>query len=212
MWKIENIDLLIWWSPCQDLSIAGKRKWLEWERSWLFWEYVRILKEVKPKYFVLENVASMSKEAKEKITEALFWIEPVMINAALVSAQNRKRLYWVWESQKDWTYQKINIPQPEDKLLLLKDILQDKVDKKYYISAEVMERLGKYGSNARIYDLNSKSPCLNTMQWWYRQPKVNINPSWKWMNWNVYNTNYKSPTLTTNKWDWLKIFERPHWS
>lgn len=111
-----NIDLLIGGSPCQDLSIAKKdRKGLDGERSGLFWEYVRILNEVKPKYFILENVNSMPKEAKELITKTL-GVEPIMINAALVSAQNRKRLFWT------------NIPnvtQPEDRGILLKDILED---------------------------------------------------------------------------------------
>jgi DNA-cytosine methyltransferase len=110
-----EIGLMIGGSPCQDLSIAQKnRKGLDGERSGLFWEYVRILKEVKPKWFILENVASMSKEAKEIITKEL-GVEPIMINAALVSAQNRKRLFWT------------NIPnviQPEDRGIFLKDILE----------------------------------------------------------------------------------------
>ena len=111
----DQIDLLIGGSPCQDLSIAKKnRKGLEGDRSGLFWEYVRLLKDLKPKYFILENVNSMSKEAKQIITEAL-GVEPIMINASLVSAQSRKRLFWT------------NIPVqglPEDKGILLKDILQ----------------------------------------------------------------------------------------
>ena len=111
---IPNLDLLIGGSPCQDLSIAKKnRKGLEGERSGLFWEYVRILKESKPKYFILENVASMPKEAKEIITKEL-GVEPILINAALVSAQNRKRLFWT------------NIPVqglPEDRKIFVKDIL-----------------------------------------------------------------------------------------
>lgn len=86
-----KIDLLIGGSPCQDLSIAKKnRKGLKGERSSLFWEYVRILREVKPRYFILENVASMSSVAKEVITETL-GVEPIMINASLVSGQNRDR-------------------------------------------------------------------------------------------------------------------------
>lgn len=111
----DKIDLLIGGSPCQDLSIAKKnRKGLDGERSGLFWEYVRILEEVKPKYFILENVASMPKEAKAVITEAL-GVEPIMIDAALVSAQRRKRLFWT------------NIPNvtlPEDKGIFLKDVLE----------------------------------------------------------------------------------------
>jgi len=121
---IPEFDLLIGGSPCQDLSIAkNNRKGLEGDRSGLFWEYVRILKEVKPKYFILENVASMPKEAKEKITETL-GVEPIMINAALVSAQNRKRLFWT------------NIPNvvlPEDRGILLKYILEPKVDEVFYV-------------------------------------------------------------------------------
>jgi len=111
----DGIDLLIGGSPCQDLSIAKRdRKGLDGERSGLFWEYVRILREVKPKYFILENVASMPKEAKDLISETL-GVQPIMINAALVSAQQRKRLFWT------------NIPNvilPEDRGILLKDILE----------------------------------------------------------------------------------------
>ncbi len=97
------IELLIGGSPCQDLSIAKKdRKGLAGKRSGLFWEYVRIRDEVKPKYFILENVASMSQESKDTISKAL-GVQPVMINASLVSAQNRKRLFWV-SSRLDLCY------------------------------------------------------------------------------------------------------------
>jgi DNA-cytosine methyltransferase len=122
----EDIDLLIGGSPCQDLSIAKKdRKGLSGDRSSLFYEYVRILNEIKPKYFILENVASMPKEAKQTITEELFGIKPVMINASLVSAQNRKRLFWVGMLQSDDSYKQVKIPQPEDKGILLKDVLEN---------------------------------------------------------------------------------------
>lgn len=114
-----SVDLLIGGSPCQDLSIAKKnRKGLDGDRSGLFWEYVRILREVKPKYFVLENVASMPKESRDTITKEL-GVEPIMIDAALVSAQRRKRLFWT------------NIPGitlPDDRGIFLKDILQDDSD------------------------------------------------------------------------------------
>lgn len=113
--NLPQIDLLIGGSPCQDLSIAGKRAGLSGERSGLFWHFVRLLRTCKPRYFLLENVASMNKESKDIISKAL-GIEPILINSALVSAQQRKRLYWT------------NIPgitQPQDKGLLLKDILED---------------------------------------------------------------------------------------
>lgn len=180
-----EIDLLIGGSPCQDLSIAKKdRKGLEGERSGLFYEYVRILDEVKPKYFILENVASMSKEAKETITKELFGIEPVMINAALVSAQNRKRLFWVGrlveETSTEYYYTKVDIPQPEDKGILLKDILEENVDEKYFIKTErkntfITNRpqniennklvrigeIGKGGQGDRIYSPEGKSVNLS---------------------------------------------------
>lgn len=122
--QFKDIDLLIGGSPCQDLSIAKKgRQGLAGERSGLFWEYVRILNEVKPRYFILENVFSMSKEARQTITDTL-GVEPIMIDAALVSAQRRKRLWWVAKRNGD-TYEKVDIPQPEDRGILLKDILED---------------------------------------------------------------------------------------
>ena len=125
---IPDLFLLIGGSPCQDLSICKKnRKGLDGERSGLFWEYVRILKESKPKYFILENVNSMSKESKAKITEVM-GVEPIMIDASLVSAQSRKRLFWT------------NIPVkglPENKGIMLKDILQP--------DAEVDERMTSKG-------------------------------------------------------------------
>lgn len=113
-----GIDLLIGGSPCQDLSIAkANRRGLDGDKSGLFWKYVRILREAKPKYFVLENVNSMPKKDKATITEALR-VEPIMIDAALVSAQRRRRLFWT------------NIPNitlPEDKGILLRDIIEESV-------------------------------------------------------------------------------------
>lgn len=157
----DPFDLLIGGSPCQDLSIAGKRKGLNGERSGLFYEYVRILKENEPEYFILENVASMSKEAKETITKELFGIEPVMINASLVSAQNRKRLFWVGKLVGD-TYQKVEIPQPEDRGILLKDILEDEVDEKYFLNEKNIKNLQReFGSKGKILDNSEqKSPTL----------------------------------------------------
>lgn len=126
--SLGEIDLLIGGSPCQDLSIAKKaRKGLDGERSGLFFKYVEALKTVTPKYFMLENVASMKKADKDIISEIL-GVEPIMINSALVSAQQRKRFYWT------------NIPgikQPEDKNILLKDILESgyaNTDKAYCLT------------------------------------------------------------------------------
>ena len=115
-WGLPKIDLLIGGSPCQGFSFAGKQLNFDDPRSKLFFEYVRLLKECKPKYFLLENV-KMKKEYQDIISEYL-GVEPIEINSALVSAQNRKRLYWT------------NIPnvyQPKDRRIYLKDILEDDV-------------------------------------------------------------------------------------
>lgn len=137
--QFKGIDLLVGGSPCQDLSIAKKnREGLAGSRSGLFWEYVRIRDEVKPKYFILENVASMPKEAKQVITEAL-GVEPVMIDAALVSAQRRKRLFWVGKLVRG-KYEQVHIPQPEDRGILLKDIIEKEVDEKYFTKMDFTKR------------------------------------------------------------------------
>lgn len=167
----KDITLLAWWSPCQWFSFAWKQLNFEDERSKLFFEYVRILKEVKPKYFLLENV-KMKKEYQDVISEHLFWIQPTILNSSLLTAQNRVRLYWVWELQEDWTYKQVKIEQPQDRWILLKDILEDEVDEKYNISEKQWEKLLNYESNSRLSPLDWKSYCLNTMQWWHRQSKI----------------------------------------
>jgi DNA (cytosine-5)-methyltransferase 3A len=126
-WQLPSIDILVGGSPCQDLSIAKQnREGLDGSRSGLFWDFVNLRDRIKPKYFILENVASMPKEAKETISRAV-GCEPVMINASLVSAQNRKRLFWVCSLQEDGTYKQVGIPQPEDKHIYLYNILIDGV-------------------------------------------------------------------------------------
>jgi len=125
--NLPKIDLLIGGSPCQGFSFAGKQLNFEDERSKLFFEFVRLLRECKPKYFLLENV-KMKKEYQDVITEHL-GVEPIEINSALVSAQNRKRLYWT------------NIPevtQPEDRDVMLKDIVHE------YVDAIEFEELAEY--------------------------------------------------------------------
>jgi len=110
---LPEIDLLIGGSPCQGFSFAGRHLNFEDQRSRLFFEYVRILEETQPRYFLLENVR-MSKESERVISEFLD-CEPVTINSNLVSAQNRHRLYWT------------NIPVdglPDDKGIKLADIIE----------------------------------------------------------------------------------------
>lgn len=121
-----KIDLLIGGSPCTNLSIAGNRKGLDGDESRLFWEYVRAIKECKPKYFLLENVESMSDKDKEIISQEL-GCYPCMINSSRVSAQNRKRYYWFnWGDMQYnlFGFPTCDIPQPKDKGILLKDVLE----------------------------------------------------------------------------------------
>lgn len=187
---IVNIDILLWGSPCQWFSFAGKQLNFEDPRSKLFFDYVRILKEVKPKYFLLENVR-MKKEYQDIISENLFWVQPIMINSSLLSAQNRRRLYRVWKRQGDWTYKQVHINQPEDKWILLNDVLLDDVEDKYYMTIEQFKKL-KFESLQRLY--NKKASTLNTSQGWHRQPKILVN----YFNQRVLLE--KCWTLWTNYW------------
>ena len=125
--EFKGFDYLMGGSPCTYWSIAQKNN-RETEASGQGWElfsqYVRALKEAEPKYFVYENNKSMSSAIRESITET-FGFEPICINSALVSAQNRQRLYWVGKRNDDGTYSKVEIEQPKDAGILLKDILED---------------------------------------------------------------------------------------
>jgi len=111
---LPKIDLLIGGSPCQGFSFSGKGLNFEDPRSKLFFEFVRLIKETKPRYFLLENV-KMKKEYEQVITDYL-GVQPIEINSSLVSAQNRVRLYWTNIP---------NIQQPEDRGISLIDILED---------------------------------------------------------------------------------------
>lgn len=146
-----RIDVLIGGSPCQDLSIAKKdRKGLEGDRSGLFWEYVRILNETKPAYFILENVASMPKKDRDIITETL-GVEPVLFNASLVSAQSRKRLFW----------SNIKFDLPSDQGILLKDILQPdaEVDPSMVVSRPMVSIKKENADFNQIGYLGAKNAC-----------------------------------------------------
>lgn len=151
--SLGKIDLLIGGSPCQGFSFAGKQLNFEDPRSKLFFEFVRALKECNPKYFLLENV-KMKKEYQDVISQHL-GVEPIEINSSLVSAQNRRRLYWTNIP---------NISQPEDKGIVLKDILEQEVDDKYYLSEKIIN--GFLNSKSVFRDRfkplseNEKSYCL----------------------------------------------------
>ena len=150
---LPRIDLLIGGSPCQSFSNAGDGSGLD-GKSKLFWEFVRVLKETKPTYFLLENV-KMKKEWEKIITDTL-GVEPIAINSRLLTAQNRPRLYWT------------NIPnviQPIDRGIVLKDILQDQVEEKFYLSDKAIDymsrlRNGKPRWEYHTNPLDGKSACL----------------------------------------------------
>lgn len=155
--ELLDVDMIIGGSPCQDLSIAKQnRQGLRGERSGLFWKYVEALEVIRPKWFLLENVASMKNEDRDAITETLKRIYPetecVMINSALVSAQQRKRYYWT-----NW-----HVEQPEDKGILLKDVLEDSADS---IGAAMRTREDENGKFKRL-EVNGqeKSNAITSVQ------------------------------------------------
>ena len=126
--EFEGFDWLIAGFPCTKFSIAQKkdRETQPYQgEGWdLFFRTYEAINQVKPKFFLLENNKSMAKAVQEEISR-LLGFEPVLINSALVSAQNRQRLYWVGRWNEDGTYSKVTAPQPEDRGILLKDILED---------------------------------------------------------------------------------------
>ena len=168
--KLGHVDLLLGGSPCQSFSFAGKRagmstkqneeiytldRYLELKQagfefegqSYLFWEYVRILHELRETnpnvFFLLENV-EMGKKWEKVLSEAI-GLQGVHINSALVSAQIRKRIYWtnIRTCQNVIGEMIPDIPQPEDKGILLRDILEDDadVDEKFYLKTQTVQNL-----------------------------------------------------------------------
>jgi DNA (cytosine-5)-methyltransferase 3A len=212
-YDLPKIDLLIGGSPCQSFSFAGKRKGMstkdeqeiltlehylqlksegyEFEgQSYLFWEYMRLIYEVKPKYFLLENV--MMGEKWEKVLSKAIGVTPIMINSSLVSAQNRKRLYWTnigMESAGLFGYPVSIIDQPKDKNILLKDILQSDVDEKYFLSDKMISWLDRHALKRDVdvkkLNGNQKSSCLTSSA----QTKQNLSTDYI-----VHNTMPRSST------------------
>ena len=153
----EKIDLLIGGSPCQGFSISGNKLNFEDERSKLFFEFVRLLKETNPKYFMLENVGSMSNDVRNSISE-LLGVEPLHINSKLLSAQHRNRYYWTNISQTEIIGNDVKFS----------DILEEGVDKKYYYSETVLNRLnlenikraGKAGYKCKGVEVEKCAPIV----------------------------------------------------
>lgn len=138
--EYKGFDYLVGGSPCTYWSIAQtkNRETVASGMGWdLFSQYVRALKEAEPKYFLYENNKSMSDAIRASITET-FGFEPICVNSANVSAQNRQRLYWCGVRQEDGTYKRANLEQPVDRGIELKDILDtDKSHYKHFTDKEI---------------------------------------------------------------------------
>ena len=161
-----DVDLILAGSPCQGFSFAGKQLAFDDPRSALFFEFIRLLKEIKPKYFLLENV-KMKKDYLQIISEQVsacypeipFGIEPIFINSSLVSAQSRQRYYWTNIP---------NITQPEERGIVLRDILEDQVGSEHYVGYQLQKNYAggnqlnpKYKSQANtIHDVDKKSGTI----------------------------------------------------
>lgn len=158
--KLDKIDLLIGGSPCQDLSgCKTDGQGLNGEKSKLFYEFVRIFKETKPTYFLLENV-SMKKEWQDIISN-LLGVFPVELNSNLVSAQNRERLYWTNIP---------NITKPTDKGLLVKDIIFD--DNFKVFTDERIDKTRVFTKNYIKWDLSGKHYWSQQDRAYFKEGKI----------------------------------------
>ena len=153
-----DIDLLVAGFPCQSFSIAGNQKGFEDERGQLFFDLLRILDDVKPKYFLFENVFSMGKANKDIIDEKL-GIKHICINSSLLTAQQRKRIYWIGRLVGD-KYEQVMVEQPEDVGIFLKDIIDDEADEKLFIKEIILATFTKKGAIKGLRSLDEKSLCL----------------------------------------------------
>ena len=174
--EFSGFDFLVGGSPCTYWSIAQKNN-RETEASGMGWElfsqYVRALREAKPMYFIYENNKSMSKAIRESITQT-FGFEPVCINSALVSAQNRQRLYWVGKRNPDGTYSKVHVDQPVDRGILLRDVLDGMTSEPFG------ECTGKaYALTASYWKGQPKNKVLEKSQRSHAVEPVNVAPDGK---------------------------------
>jgi len=181
-----GVDGVIGGSPCTRWSIArgdGREvvpEGIGWD---LFKEFVRAINEAKPKWFIYENNKSMSNNIRKTITE-IFGFDPICINSGLVSAQNRWRLYWVGVRNEDGTYSKVEVEQPYDKRIVIRDILDVPfsgrlvMDKPFKVVSE--ENRGRVAELEiktqdivkRVYGIEGEAPTLTTCSGGHREPKI----------------------------------------
>lgn len=207
--NLPDFDLLTWWFPCQDVSVAGKQS-LEWGRTILVEYLLQILEKKQPKYFVFENVKGlMSKKFTEfresifdRIEKAGYWFSYKVLNTKdFWLPQNRERVFIVgWLSQNVWGKVDWKFPQWQKLTTFLKDILEEEVDEKFYLTDKQFESL-TYDSIKRTY--TDIAPTLDTMQWWHRQPKIRIKNAtkiwyieWKEWDWIILD----NPNSKTKRW------------
>lgn len=176
--KFKGIDLLIGGSPCQSLSIVQSKTRQNLDgKSKLFYEFVRVFEESKPRYFLFENVASMNDESKQVISE-LLGCEPVYVNSNCFVAQDRPRLYW--------TNIPVEISELSESSLCLNDILESNVDEKYFyncgydfhgLDKSVCATLHIKGHDIlkRVHSPKYKSHTLTTCGGGNTQKKVMVN-------------------------------------
>lgn len=181
-WNVNNFDLALAGSPCQDLSRIKSKdgKGLLGDKSSLFYTFYEALEKYTPKYFMLENVV-MNKH-DEKIISSLLGVEPILIDSGIFSAQNRERLYWT------------NIPQqelPETNGLVIKDIMEQYVDEKYYYkdreftindnNKRVIANLKTHTNDgkrsftdltSRVYNINHKCATLTAVSGGHQEKKI----------------------------------------
>lgn len=195
--NLPKINLLLGGSPCQGFSMAGKMLNFEDERSKLFFEYVRILEEIKkinPNVkFILENVKM--KQEWVKIIDDILGVKGMFINSRLVSAQNRPRWYWT------------NIcvlEQPEDKNIYLADILESSVDEKYYIKGGRLSWLSKFGQLKDEQGYVAFNPNKAKYLTVRSEPSWNCTYILQWPrgynDGGVKALDGKTPSLTTSSW------------
>lgn len=178
----KGVDILfVGGSPCQSFSFSGKRNgmstkdnvevltlehYLELKsekyefdgQSYLFWEFIRLREEIKPKYYLLENVEMGEKW--EKVLSKAVGVNGIHINSALVSAQSRKRIYWINFGMRPMglfgDMQSI-VEQPKDRGILLKDILEEEVDEKYFLSEKMLNYFDKRAANYNNGNVNIRN-------------------------------------------------------
>ena len=169
------IKLLLGGSPCTHWSIAQTKN-RETEPSGIGWElfenYLIALDKFRPDYFLYENNKSMSKSIREEITKR-FGFEPICINSALVSAQNRQRLYWVGKRNSDGTYSRVDVEQPEDKGILLMDILEQKPEPFETVLYEIIDGQTLMSTKDRMRQANKRGSRQGTYVYFPNAEKAN---------------------------------------